>query len=211
MTAARSVTAAVLRNRGVPVRLHVLDEHGERVFVDDEPQYEEKFIAFTNDVLADVEAHYSDLDGWEDALNTQPRRALSTTFAFLLGWITVSPETGLAVPDARRAGRAMIETETAAYSTAVGVAFMVAEGVPVEAAGEVLAAGLRDVEEGKTKMSQLDVKKLLSPDDEVSAALPDTPTDQPDDTTGPPSTPGGSDTGSTPSSSGDSVPPRSDS
>lgn len=210
MSAARSVTAAVLRNRGVPVQLHVLGEDGARVFVDDEPQYEERFIQFSNDVIADVEAHYGDLDAWEDALNTQPRRALSATFAFLLGWVTISPETGLAIPDIRRAGRAMIESETAAYSTAVGVVFMLAEGIPVEAAGEVLAAGLQEVEEGKTKMSALDIKKLLAPDDD-SAARHGTLTDLPDDTTGPPSTPDGSETDSTPTSSGDSPPPRSDS
>lgn len=211
---ARTVDATILRNRGIPIQLHALTEREgggyDRAFADGEAQFDEVYLSFNNSVLADIEGFFGDLDGWQDALDTQPRRALTQTMAFALEHITIGPD-GKSIPDTHRTGKAMIDGESAAYSTAIGAAYMIAEGIPPEKAGEVLAAGLKGIEEGKEEAGKLDVKALLMPDDEDQSADHDTPTDPPESTTGPPSTQDGSKPGETSTSSGDEPPPRSSS
>lgn len=203
----RVPTAQVLRNRGVPVRFHTLTATEgatgttySRAFNDeDEPLFEEMWLAMSSSVLADMEDLWGDMDGWENALNTSPNKALTTTIALAFEWFVTGPD-GLPKPDNRRAGKAMIDGQTAAYSTAVGAAFMIAQGFPVEKAGEVLAAGLKDIQEGNKEMSALDVVRLLNDDDESDETTPTSPAA---DTPGPSGTDSGSSTDETPTSSGD--------
>lgn len=200
---ARTVDATTLRNRGVPIQLHALSPEGPgwvRAYTDDaDPVFAEVYLSFNNSVLADIEGYWGDLDGWEEALEQQPRKALTETMAFALEYITVAPD-GTAKPDTRRAGKAMIDGESATYSTAIGAAFMIAEGIPAEKAGEVLRAGLQGIEEGREEAGKLDIKALLSADEDQPDD--DTPTDLPESTTGPSSSESGPELDETSTSSG---------
>ncbi|HMM95403.1 hypothetical protein [Phycicoccus sp.] len=189
--------------------MHVLDEvmpgvWSRRIDESGIAVTEEVFVAFDNSVLADIETYWDDLDGWEDALEAQPHRALSETVAFALGYIVIEGDTGRARPDMRRAGKAMLDGENAAYSTAIGTAFMISQGIPPEKAGEVLRAGLKGIEEGQEEAGKIDLQKLLATGSDDPR---DTQTDPLVDTTGPLSTPDGSASDSTSTDSGDSPQP----
>ena len=201
-------TTAVLKNRGIPVKLHrlVTDEYGQvvrptqRLYdAEDVPVIEEVWLQLTAAVIADIEETWGDLDGWQKALSTQAYKALTTTVALAFEWFTTGPD-GLPVADSRRAGKAMIDGEIAGYSTAIGCAFMLAQGFPPEKVGEALRAGVVEVKKAMAELEKVDMAALMSPDRSDDDG--DTPTNPPASIPGPVGTPPGSDSSSTPTSSG---------
>ena len=70
-------TAAVLRNRGVPVQVHVVEAESATRFVrtfDEagEPVFETRSVALTAWTLARIEERWGDLDGWQKATEGKP-------------------------------------------------------------------------------------------------------------------------------------------
>lgn len=152
--------AAVLRNRGVPIRLHRLErdavsERWRRVYTEaGEPEFDEHWVQMTNAVLADLVDPvngWGSLDSWQKALRADPHEALQHTLALCLDWWKAMPD-GVEEPDSRRAGVAMVDAELESYSAAIGAAFMLANGVRPERVGEVLAAGIASAAELRGKM-----------------------------------------------------------
>lgn len=224
----RIPNAAVLKHRGVPIRLHALvtDETGApaspyaRKFEGDgeesQPVYEERWVQFTNAALVDMEnpaVGWADLDGWEDALQKNPTTALVKTLAIVLGmWVPgLAGPSGDPVPDLRRAGTMLVDGEADTYATVIGAAFMLAQGISPERAGEVLRAGVRNAREVRPLIDS-EVQKMLAEEQaSVEAALraagvgdagtPTSPSES-QDSPGVPGTPVGSEPAETSTSSG---------
>lgn len=197
---------AVLKNRGVPITLHTFAEavEGDRTYVrafdgegeDAEPVLEHRFLQFTNAVLADLESDdvgFGSMDAWQDALGVRPFVTLTRTLAIALEWWVPGAltATGSPVPDLRRAGKAMLDGKTDDYSTIVGVAFALANGVAPERAVDLLKAGVKNAAELRPLIDR-EIDKLLADEERAiqrarDALADDTPTSPSD-----PATPGSS-------------------
>lgn len=179
MTGAPLPNAQVLKNRGVPVILHVLagdDEPGgparpyKRTFTSDDESAEPilctRWVQFTNSVIADIEdteMGWGDQDGWQDALSKQPFLTLCKTLAISFEWWV--PEqvnaTGGPVPDQRRAGKAMLDGQIDTYATALGGAYSLSQGVTPEQAGEIMRAGIKSAAELRPLIAS-EVEKMIA-------------------------------------------------
>lgn len=131
-------SAAVLRNQGVPVRVYVLDQSGERKLDltdpdEPRPEFERRFVRFTTAVLADLEEEFGGLGVWNDLLaESSQQAALTMTKTLALMW------------DVSRhaAGTMMIDGQFDSYATAIGGAYLLASGGEVEQVGKLLTSGL---------------------------------------------------------------------
>ena len=56
----------------------------------------------------------------------------------------------------------MIDGEIAGYSTAIGCAFMLAQGFPPEKVGEALRAGVVEVKKAMAELEKVDMAALMS-------------------------------------------------
>jgi hypothetical protein len=143
---------SVLRNRGIPVKVHVLDDEKKRTFdAAGEPVTTSVFVRFTNNVLADLTEKdmYGSLDGWEAAIEDNPALAIPNTLA--LCWDVTR----------RVAGDMMLDNVLDDYATAVGAAFAMANGVPPDSVVKVLVAGLAAATT-RTKMIVDEVEKEMA-------------------------------------------------
>lgn len=219
----------VLKNRGVPVRVHalVVDDAGAPMVPyarrfegdgeDSAPVFEERFIQFHNAALVDMEnvhVGWADLDAWEDALAKSPTSALVRTFAIVFGaWVPgLAGPTGDPVPDLRRTGLMLIDGDADTYATAVGAAFMLAQGVSPTSAGEVLRAGVKNAKDVRPLIDAEVQKMLRAEQEQIEAALraagaesldtPTSPSEKPD-SLGVPGTTGGPEQDALSTSSGD--------
>jgi hypothetical protein len=218
VTGQRIPTAAVLKSRGVPLRVHrlVTDEDTGAPAVpyarlmdgdaeDASPLYEERWLQFTNSVLVDMESDdigWGSLDAWEDALQKQPTQALVRTLALALEVFVPGQATaaGSPVPDLRRMGKMMLDGETDEYATVVGAAFAISQGISPEHAGAILKQGVKNAREVRP-LIDAEVQKLLEKEqagidqalrelsDADAAATPTSPTGTP--SPGTPGTPAG--------------------
>lgn len=210
---------AVLKSRGVPIKVHVLAKNDEDRWVrsmdGDEPVIDTVYVQMTNAVLTDLTdplVGYGSLDLWQHALSNDTYRALQNTLAMCLDWWIVLPG-GQESPDGRRAGRAMIDGEVDSYSSAIGAAFMLANGVRPERVGEVMAAGITSAagirEQMMDKLADAAMEAAQESTDRLKAALdadadettptsPSSPTDTPSSS----GSPHGSEQVATPASSG---------
>lgn len=178
----REVSPAVLKNRGVPLRFHVLavgedgnpaSPYARKMDGDAEtalPVFEERFVQFTSAVLVDMEnpdVGWKDLDAWEDALSRQPTVTLVRTLALVLGLTVPGRATagGEPVPDLRRVGVMMLDGEIDEYATAIGAAFMLAQGISPERAGEALRAGVKNAAEVRP-LIDAEIQKMLAKEQE---------------------------------------------
>ncbi len=155
----RQVPAAVLKNKGVPVTLYdlVRGEDGQptrpfrRVTTQaGEPVETEVWVQLTNMALADVEDKYGSLGEWETAMRAKPFNTLIDTLSIALDL------------DRRAVGTAMIDGRLEDYSTAVGAAFMLANGVDPGRVGEVVARGVRAAETQRAKLVDEGIARLLA-------------------------------------------------
>lgn len=223
----RVPSVAVLKNRGVPITLHALvtDDAGVpvRPYVrrydgeseEAEPVLEHRFLQFTSAVLSDLESDdigFGSMDEWQEQLGTKPFVSLTRTVAIALEWWVPgkSTDTGAPVPDLRRAGKAMLDGLTDDYSTIVGTAFALANGVQPERALDLLKAGVRNAKELRPLIDQEIDKLLLEEEAAIARARKqlagedDTPTSPPAaDTPGSSGSPDGSEAVATSTSSGD--------
>lgn len=156
---------AVLRNRGIPVKVHVLDDDGNRTFDSTgEAITTEAFVRFTNNVLADLteKDQYGSLDGWEAAIEDNAPLAIPNTLAVC--WDVTR----------RRAGDLMLDNVLDDYATAIGGAFAMANGVPPDSVVKVLVAGLAAATT-RTKMIAEGMDKELAAMDKSTSLPSETP------------------------------------
>jgi hypothetical protein len=142
---------AVLRNRGIPVKVHVLDEANHRTFdAAGEAITTDAYVRFTNNVLADITEpeQYGSLDGWEEAIADNSALAIPSTLA--LCWEV----------SRRVAGDMMLDGCLDDYATAIGGAFAMANGVPPDSVVKVLVAGLAAATT-RTELIAAEVEKAM--------------------------------------------------
>jgi hypothetical protein len=130
-------SAAILRNKGVQVDVAVLvpgdgDSPPSRLTTPDgEPKTEQRWVRFTANAIADIEDAFGNLSEFEAASRLTPFKAVRTALA--AAW-DVTP---------RVAGEMMLEGRISDYSTAVGVALALANGVDPQQAGRLLKIGVK--------------------------------------------------------------------
>jgi hypothetical protein len=124
-------TPAVLRNKGVPVRIARLEgEKGSFAQVRDSEgnvESEEFFVRFTHNTIADIEELWEGLPDWQDAMANKPISTLRRTFALLMG------------RGVEEAGLSLLEGELGTYNNAIGTAWALANGVDPTVASRLLA------------------------------------------------------------------------
>ena len=127
-------TPAVLRNRGVPVAVHVVEAETatrfRRTFDADtgEPVQETRHVALTAWTLARIEEKWGDMDGWQKAAVDKPYLTAVETLALV--WDMPTPAVGTMLLDGA------LED----YNTALAGAFMLANGADGDAVVRVLTA-----------------------------------------------------------------------
>lgn len=205
---------AVLRNRGVPVLVHVLARDAEhrlavpyqRTFDEaDEPILETRWIQFTNAVLADIEARWGDTDSWQGALSDNPYRTLAETLAIAFGEWHTDEAGGPPTPDVRLVGTMMRDgIDSTAYSTAILGAYLLSQGVEPERVGESLRREYAKAAETAHRIAEVLATSLdepqPTPPSPPDATTPTSPTESP---SGEPPSPTGPDSEGTGTSSGD--------
>jgi len=124
-------TPTVLRNKGVPVSLAALrEEDGTWVPIYDAEgvqETEEFWVKFTHNIIADIEELWEGLAEWQESMDTKPVSTLRRTFGLLL-------EESL-----DKAGMRLVEGHLSDYSSAIGVAWAIANGVDPTVASRLLA------------------------------------------------------------------------
>ena len=149
-------TPSVLKNKGVPAEFFIIkkvsDFEYQREYNEfDEPIREQLNIRFTNNVIADVEDCWGDLESWQTALEKKPITTLRQTLAFVLK------------RPLEAVGESMIEGETIHYSNAIGVAWALANGVDPLAASKMLKQSNALADEQKRILNDA----LLQPENET--------------------------------------------
>lgn len=155
---------AVLRNKGVCVSLNetALGENGVwNVVRDDEgtPTTVKTWIRFDGNSLADLEEAFGNLDAYQKATAANPNITLRRTLAITLGWDDLHPRladgrldpSGKLCPGCRRAGLAMREGGLNEYSTAVGAALALANGLDPTHVVKLIEQGVKATTEAEAK------------------------------------------------------------
>lgn len=136
------ITAAVLRNKGVPIKLHVIED-GDRKYVNGKPVFEETHFRLTNWHIAEIEDRIGSRDEFQRKLEESNRKLVVDMLAIALD------------RDPREIGLAMIDGEFPVYEAAIAAGLAINQGLPLDTVGNFLAAGKAAVEEMKTQMAQL--------------------------------------------------------
>lgn len=153
----------ILKNKGYPVKVHRLDQSGQRVLNQaDEPVFDTFWVHFTNTDLATMEEDpptgWGNLENWETAVNDQPYLTLNRTFAILSNMFTTVD--GKVVPDHRKAGLLLKDGEAHVYTTVVTGALLMAQGVDPETVGEVIQKALKDAVDDLAEKSSVILTSL---------------------------------------------------
>lgn len=130
-------TAAVLRNKGVQVEAAVLSPRGEDGELpsrsrdkDGSVKIETRWVRFDANAIADIEEQFGSLAKFEASSRETPFNAIRRALAIV--WVTTS----------REAGMMMLDGHIGEYSTAVGVALSIANGVDPTQAARLLRVGV---------------------------------------------------------------------
>lgn len=140
-------SAVVLRNKGVQVDVCALttnddgtrmraiaDEHGA-------PVIEKRWVRFDANAMADIEDHFGTLPAFETASSETPNTVIRRGLAICWG-----------IDDVREVGLMMVEGQLNTYSTAIGVALAIANGVDPTQAAEMLEVGIKAVAEAEAEL-----------------------------------------------------------
>lgn len=169
-----AITAAILRNKGVPVevfRTHLVtdtNEDGEivsqwlpkKIENTEEDEKHERHVRFNANAFAAIEETFGGLGDFEVLMRTKPYGTVRTTLAIVWGWTE------------ERAGAAMLADEVQTYAAALGVALALANGVDPTKAAEMLKIGFEAVAEAKTSMQE-QVDEMLSEQNEKDDVAPE--------------------------------------
>lgn len=180
-------SAIVLRNKGVPINLYVLDEEG--MPIEDKAKgfkKEKVYIRFASSVCAGIEEAYArrsfmvdidvpdefgnytgrktqtervfeGLDAWEQSLQRLPFQTMQHTLAIALD------------TELDELAKRLIPEDQAKYSAAIGAAWMMAQGLDPESAGKLLAASLKAAKEKMDEMA-VELAKLEADLDEDASS-----------------------------------------
>lgn len=174
----------VLKNRGIPVLVHQVepDANGvryNRVYESDAddaaPKLETLFVRLTALGMSDIEDRWGDMEVWEEALESKPYLTLIDTLAII--WECTRQE----------AGKRLIDDNVDDYSTAVGAAVLMANGVEGDAVVRVLKTGVssskrlraRIAEDGTKAVAELEAEEAKEAEKAANppaVAAPVTPT-----------------------------------
>jgi len=123
-------TPAVLKNKGVPVKVAALrEENGVWSPIYDSEgvqDTEQIYVKFTHNIIADIEELWDGLQEWQMAMDAKPVSTLRRTMGLLM------------VESVDKAGLRMIEGNLTEYTNAVGVAWALANGVDPTVARRLL-------------------------------------------------------------------------
>jgi hypothetical protein len=158
-------TVAVLRNKGVPVRVHETQPaptgsgRWERVLSADPdeptPVWTQVHVRFTALDLAEIEEKFGSIQAWNEALNgDKSHSSVIDTLALLWGY------------PRERAGVAMIDGDLDGYAAAIGAAFLLANGGEADAVVRVLASRIT-VTGTKRKIQALGVGAQLEEEERL--------------------------------------------
>lgn len=193
-----ALTAQILRNKGVPVTLARVtlveeeDEWGDQVsewrpqVFGDAPVVSERHVRFNTNAFADVEEKYGSLKLFEEAMREKSYSTTRTALAICWNW------------DERRVGASMLSERTNEYTTAVGVAMAIANGVDPTKAARMLQIGFAQMAEAQAS-TDADADKMIA-DAEAEMAEAEKAKDQPPTTTSTKTTSSTGDSGSPTSS-----------
>lgn len=168
-------SAAVLRNKGVCVVINATEQNEDGVWEvakgkGDDPKTEQVWIRFDGNALADLEEAFGDLNAYQAATATNPHTAIRRTLSLVLGWDDLHPRDATGTPEpsgrlcsgCRRAGLAMKSGLIRDYSTAIGAALALANGLdPTQA--------VRLLEQGKKANEELTVARNKAVDEMLAA------------------------------------------
>lgn len=192
-------SAAILRNKGVQVDVAVLSQPSEGkdgttpeptrlTTPDGDPKTAQRWVRFDANAIADLEDAFGSLADFEEISRTAPFRSVRQALSIVWG------------TDVKTTGKMMLEGRISDYSTAVGVALALANGVDPTQAGRLLRIGVkastrmtteRDkalaeaIEEGEAETEEereVEEIELVEPeptDDLIPVTIP---TDLPDET-----------------------------
>lgn len=131
-------SAAVLRNKGICITINetVQPEEGGPWEVSrtdkGEARTAKAWVRFDGNTLADLEDAYGDLKVYQAATGTNPFKTVRRTLSIVFGWDDLhAPDDtgGKLCSGCRRAGLAMREGGVSEYSTAIGAALALANGL----------------------------------------------------------------------------------
>lgn len=156
-------TATILRNKGVQVEVAVLahDEDGlPRRTKDDHGNEKtgEKWVRFDANAIADIEEQFGNLAGFEEASRLTPFNAIRRVLSIV--W-QISP---------REAGMLMLDGKINDYSTAVGVALSIANGVDPTQAARLLRVGVTAGKKIQAERDKVMEETLVEAEAEVEEA-----------------------------------------
>jgi hypothetical protein len=124
-------TPAVLRNKGVPVRMAALrNEDGAWVQIYDSEgniETEEFHVRFTHNTIADIEEVWDGLPDWQEAMAAKPVSTLRRTYGLIL------------TEPVEKVGMRLLEGQLGSYNNAIGTAWALANGVDPTVASRLLA------------------------------------------------------------------------
>lgn len=143
-------SAAVLRNRGVCIEVNetVQVDGVWEVARDAEgtAKLTTAWVRMDGNSLADLEEAWGDLTNYQIATGSNPYRTIRRTLAIVFGWDDLhSPEdkSGRLCSGCRRAGLAMAEGKLNSYTTAVGAAISLANGLDPTKVVEMIRVGVK--------------------------------------------------------------------
>lgn len=152
-----TVSAVVLRNKGVPVDLHptAWDNEAQDWVVPENskgsPTVEKVWLRFDANGIADIEDCFGTMEQFQTESGEKPTATLRKVLAICLGWDWSNPS------HVRRAGKAMLPSKTDDYATAISVALAIANGMDPTQAVDILDVGVT-----ATKIVKDEQYKLLS-------------------------------------------------
>ena len=172
----------VLANKGVPIEVNVLkSEDGELVWPprhalrsDESPVTEEKFVRLGNYEIAVLEEQYDGLDAWQLGLRKKPFATINSTLQVVWGdELEKFPER----LRQRIVATMMLDAKMDDYATAIGGAFMLANGVDPSAVGKALEQGVAASAKAQERlMAKLKIDEALT-DVELGATSDSTTTE----------------------------------
>jgi len=131
-------SAAVLRNKGVCVSINETAQPEEggpwEVSRTDkgDPKTTKAWVRFDGNTLAELEFAFGDLKKYQEATGTNPFTTVRRTLSIVMGWDDLhdpADASGRLCSGCRRAGLAMREGGVNEYSTAIGAALALANGL----------------------------------------------------------------------------------
>lgn len=147
----------VLKNRGIPVLVHQVepDVNGvryNRVYESDaedaSPKLETLYVRITALGMSDIEDRWGDMEAWEEALDAKPYLTLVDTMAII--WECTRQE----------AGKRLLDDNIDDYSTAVGAAVLMANGVEGDAVVRLLKAGVSSSKRLRARIADEGIKAV---------------------------------------------------